>query len=515
MWRCFGVLVFVVVCSYCAQLPNLVLVVADDLGWNDVGYHQVEGVTTNNVIATPTLDELAYSGIRLEQHYAQTMCSPTRGALMTSRYPSHTGLGPYVIKTSFPYAMPSQHAFLPELLHSGGYRTHLVGKWHLGFCDERYTPTFRGFDSFLGYLSSDETYYSHISQDGGFSGYDFRNGSKPNVLSPVALNCDGVYSTYLLSAESVRLIQEHSKNYGNGGLFLFLSFQSVHDPLEVPKEFTEPYNAIDDMNRRLMAGMITAMDQAIKNVTDALKANGMWNNTILIFSSDNGGANSAGANNYPLRGNKTSNWEGGIRVPAFLSGPGSNISPSLTGSINNNLFHVVDWMPSLLTAANLPSPSFEIDGVDQWNSLTQGTIPPRDSVIFNMPPQSDGLSHGAIRVGKWKLIIESSVKGSVAFAGTPRLPPAGFIPPEPDVPPLPTQGLWLFNIEEDPNETTNLANEYPGTTAALLRTFKEQQIDCLPDLYTTHRTDSTCDPAQFHDQWTPWSNVPNNNCTYV
>eukprot|EP01106_Pelomyxa_sp_JSP_P012060 TRINITY_DN3257_c0_g1_i2.p1 TRINITY_DN3257_c0_g1~~TRINITY_DN3257_c0_g1_i2.p1 ORF type:complete len:215 (-),score=33.20 TRINITY_DN3257_c0_g1_i2:313-957(-) len=173
--------------------------------------------------SSPTLDSLAAQGVKLESHYAQPMCSPTRGALLSGRIPSHTGYGPTVLSAAMPYAMPKAEKLLPEILRDNGYQTHLVGKWHMGHCDERYSPTFRGFNTYFGYLIGAEDYYTHIRTSDGFTGYDLRNGSTVGVMAKVANENNrflNYYSTELFSAEATRVIAAHAATNGTAPLFL-------------------------------------------------------------------------------------------------------------------------------------------------------------------------------------------------------------------------------------------------------------------------------------------------------
>ncbi|KAH3745729.1 arylsulfatase B [Pelomyxa schiedti] len=503
----------------CAK-PNILFILADDYGFNDIGYHQSQGETTAQLIYTPNLDALAQEGVRLESHYAQPLCSPTRGALMTGRLPAHTGIGPNVIKPDMPYAMPKSEQFLAEVLRDAGYATHLVGKWHMGFCDERYTPTFRGFQSFFGYFNGAEDYYTHMRTEDGYIGFDLRDGTTPNELAPVAEannRYKNMYSTEVFGARVVSIIQDHAEQSGSVPLFMYIPFQAVHNPLEVPAKYTSPYGDIKNNDRKTEAGMINAMDQAVGNITSALKSTGLWQNSIIIFVADNGGPEGNAANNYPLRGYKTTNFEGGVRVNAFMAGPGANISSSLIGKQTNQLFHIVDWLPTLAHAAgatlNPPNP---LDGFDQWDSITTGSAGPRNFIVHNMPPLAKGLTHGALRYNQWKFIIQSSHAGSKAEANTTCLPPPGFTPAVTDVPPVAYKGYYLFNINDDPYETTNLAQEEPDQLQFMIDMFKTYQTDAVDDLSTKYEIDPTCDPQLNSDKaWAPWDTVPGSQCSYL
>ena len=288
-------------------------------GWNDVGYHQNKpssanpagDSTTNVVLKTPVIDRLASEGRKLELYYVQPLCSPTRGTILSGRYPSHTGIGPDVIKPTHPYAMPKKEVLLGEKFKEAGYSTHIVGKWHLGYCDERYSPTFRGFDSFLGYLIGAEDYFEHTREDSGFSGLDLRNSSTterpsaaPPQLPPACTTANGTYSTDLFTGEVERIVANHiqsARRTGGGDtstigtvdtvrpLFVYMPFQSVHGPLQAPQSFINLYPASLDKSRRTYAGMVSALDAAVGRLEDIYTKAGLWNDTVLVFTTDNGG----------------------------------------------------------------------------------------------------------------------------------------------------------------------------------------------------------------------------------
>ena len=177
-----------VVCTVLAQPPNILVIVADDLGYNDVSWH-------NTAVLTPHLAQLAAEGVTLEQHYSQPICTPTRGALLTGRYPINNGLHNGVIEPLIPYGLDTSQTTLPEELRRANYTTHIVGKWHLGFCNKKFWPTNRGFDHHYGFLNGGQSYFSH-TRDGG---YDFWDDEE------VALADNGTYSTTLIQQRAVEL----------------------------------------------------------------------------------------------------------------------------------------------------------------------------------------------------------------------------------------------------------------------------------------------------------------------
>jgi len=496
-----------------AQPPHILLVVADDYGYNDVGYHQKKGTTTNVMLLTPTLDRLASEGRTLENYYVQPLCSPTRGTIMTGRYPSHTGIGPSVIRCTMPYAMPKAEVLLPELLKRDSYQTHMIGKWHLGLCDERMTPTYRGFDSFTGYLLGAEDYFNHTRSDSGFTGLDLRNSttlSDANTMPPTTHLAYGTYSTDVFVSAVERVVGAWAE--GDAPLFVYLPFQSVHAPLQAPAKYIDKYPASMNKNRRTYAGMVSALDDAVARVEAAYVRAGIWNNTLLVFTTDNGGP-SGSANNFPLRGHKATAWEGGVHGVAFVRGYGIP-----AGTTTKELMHSTDWLPTLAglagaAAAAAAAAGLPLDGVDQWGVLARGEPTTRTMVIHNSPGANESLSKcgGALRLGRFKYLRAGSkmqVKGGVA-----QTPPPGFTPPPGIVcaPPRahPPLGEWLFDIKNDPYECTNLAQN--ASHAADLRritaAFAAYRRSAVPDLASSHHvSDPAADPTKRADgAWGPWS----------
>ncbi|KAF2358236.1 Sulfatase N-terminal [Trinorchestia longiramus] len=373
------------------QKPHLILIVADDLGWNDISWN-------NPGVVSPNLDRLANEGMILNRSYVQPICSPTRSALLASRYPFTIGRQGNVIWPLIPTGVTLNATLLPQELKKWGYDTYAVGKWHLGFCKWAYTPTFRGFDSFYGFYTGSEDYYTHMrgysyyedSQLASASGYDFRDNTAVNR------NVSGNYSTFLFSDRVDLLLRARSPDTP---LFLYMPFQSVHTPLQVPENYSNIYHNISNNNRRTYLGMVSALDEAVGRIVTSLKETGHYNNSIIVFTTDNGGPTITGANNWPLRGNKSTLWEGGTRGPAFIH------SPMLTnpGTVSNRLIHVTDWYPTFVHLAG-GTPPDDIDGVNQWETLNNKSLPDaRDYFVYDIN-EANGMS-AAIRWGRYKLIV--------------------------------------------------------------------------------------------------------------
>lgn len=413
--------------------PNIVYILADDLGWGDVGWH-------GGAIATPNLDRLAASGVRLEQFYVQPVCTPTRAALLTGRYPMRHGLQVGVVRPWATYGLPLAERTLPQALKQAGYRTAIAGKWHLGHSQPEYLPTRRGFDHQYGHYNGAIDYFTH-DRDGGFDWHRDDRESR-----------DEGYSTSLIGREAAAQIAEHD---GVTPLFLYVAFNAVHAPHQVPASYKALYGKLAEP-RRTYAGMLAAMDEAVGLVVEALDKKGVRENTLILFSSDNGGPSPGRVtSNGPLRGAKATLYEGGIRVPAFASWP-SRIAP---GSVVNAALHAVDWYPTLLKLAGAPADQpLPVDGRDAWPAIAEGKPSPHDAILHNTTPRS-----GAIRMGDWKLILgtaadEGESNAAVGHAGR----------------------VELFNIADDPSEKLNLAAETPAKVAELRARYDTFSREAVP-----------------------------------
>ncbi|KAL2099801.1 hypothetical protein ACEWY4_004195 [Coilia grayii] len=502
-----------------ATSPNIVFILADDLGWNDVGFHGSE-------IKTPNLDKLAKNGVQLDNYYVQPLCSPSRTQLMTGKYQIHTGMQHQIIWPCQPYCVPLEEKLLPELLRAAGYATHMVGKWHLGMFRKECLPTRRGFDSFFGYLTEYEDYYTHHRCYPIFElnvtrcALDLREGEE------VASGYDGMYSTHLFTQRATDVIRKHDHKKP---LFLYLAFQAVHAPLQVPERYTAPYSFIKDKQRRVFAGMVSAMDEAVGNVTEALMAHNLWNNTVLVFSSDNGAQTLMGGSNWPLRGRKWSLWEGGVRAVGLVNSPLLE-KPGVT---SRELIHITDWLPTLLNLAKgSPERTTSLDGFDVWKTISKGMTSPRLEILHNIDPlyidippctsdpphtllpdliheprpvisklnQSDGFNvhiHAAIRYREWKLLT--------GYPGCPLwFPKPGSTSSLQPSPPCPTKeaAVRLYNIEQDPEERDEVSALNPRMVDFLLRRLQHYQSGSKPIIFPDD--DPKCDPTPT-GAWGLWA----------
>ncbi|XP_077997294.1 arylsulfatase B-like [Glandiceps talaboti] len=487
--------------------PHLIIILADDFGWFDIGYH-------GSMVQSPFLDNLARGGVKLENYYVQPLCSPTRAQLMSGRYQIRYGLQHLVIQPDQAVCLPTNEVTIAQKLKEAGYATHMVGKWHLGFHRKECLPTYRGFDSFFGFLNC---LIYHYTYDFGYY-HDDGNGNQTLLFGwdlfrneeSVAKQHNGQYSTILFAAEAERIIRNHNPDKP---LFLYLPFAAVHNPLDVPQEYEELYaGVIDDENRRKKAAMVTCLDDAVNNITKTLMETGLWEDTVLIFSTDNGGATSYGSINWPLRGGKRSMFEGGIRGVGFVASP--LLDDSVIGTENKEMMHVTDWFPTLVhLAGGSLNGTKPLDGINQWEMISQGKPSSRDEFLINIDPLErcsnpsapslyrenpyfDICVRAGIRYDKWKLIT-----------GVPRQP-YWTAPPELDVNDMRLKEskdkmVWLFDIEDDPNELYDVSDDNPGIVITLLKKLAAYNETAVPVNYPTG--DVNANPQLKPTKaWGPW-----------
>jgi arylsulfatase A-like enzyme len=403
--------------------PNIVHIVADDLGWKDVGFN---GCTD---IKTPNLDTLAAGGAKFTQFYVQSMCTPTRAALMTGRYPFRYGLQTIVIPGPAGYGLDTNEWLLPQCLKDAGYATAIIGKWHLGHADMKYWPKQRGFDYQYGALIGELDYYTH--SDAGVLDW-FRNNK------PVK---EKGYTTQLIGADAVNYINRQTTDQP---FYLYLAFNAPHTPYQAPKAYVDRYLHIEDPTRRIYAGMVTCLDDEIGKVVAALDKKGLRDNTLIVFHSDNGGTRNAmfagqmtdlskvklPCDNGPYRDGKGSLFEGGCLVAACANWPG-HIKPQKVDGI----IHAVDLFPTFAALAHASTArSKPLDGTNVWDTIAEGKPSPRKEIIYNIEP-----FRAAVRQADWKLIWRALIPSSVE----------------------------LYNLAEDPFEKSNLAAAHPDKVAAL------------------------------------------------
>ncbi|KAG7238625.1 hypothetical protein INR49_030699 [Caranx melampygus] len=450
-----------------ARQPHIVVILADDFGWHDVGYHGSE-------IRTPNLDKLSAAGVRLENYYIQPVCTPSRNQLMTGRYQIHTGMQHQIIWACQPYCVPLDEKLLPQLMKEAGYATHMVGKWHLGMYKKDCLPTRRGFDTYFGYLMGSEDYYTHkhcydsASLNLSRCALDLRDGEE------VVTTYTGAYSTELYSQKTISVIEKHNPDKP---LFLYVALQAVHAPLEVPERYTAPYSFIKDHHRRIYAGMVSAMDEAVGNISLALQQRGSGTTRC----SYNGGQTLYGGSNWPLRGRKCSLWEGGVHGVGFVASP----LLEQPGVVNRELIHISDWLPTLVgLAGGSTNTTKPLDGFNVWKTISKGFASPRVELLHNIDPlyydwspcpgrepqltlaqavngdswAKSGFNvsiHAGIRFSDWKLLT--------GYPGCDKwFPRPGHNSSESSSSSLdPLKPVMLFNIAKDPEERVEVSASSP------------------------------------------------------
>ncbi len=409
------------ICAICgskseaARRPNILFLIADDLGWADVGYHGSE-------IDTPRIDSLARAGVILEQHYVTPMCSSTRACLLSGRYSTRFGLDSATNSQVFPFGTVT----LASALQSMGYHTGLTGKWHLG--SQPVTgPRKFGFTRSHGAFAGGVDQYTHLYKKGPYQKTWHRND--------VHIDEEG-HATDLFAREAIRWIEDSAEASDRRPWYIQVAFTAVHIPIQEPEQWVEPYkDRIENESRRRFAACAAHMDHAIGEIVDALARTGQEEDTLIIFTSDNGGSGPwkpSGlypgtyapcpvlGNNLPLRGGKGTVYEGGIRVPAFAHWPGI-LQP---GKLHHPI-HVVDWMPTLLNLAGWESEEdLQWDGRDVWPLLTGAEKFPESRVLYF----KRGRNY-ALRKGRWKLVQSGSER------------------------------VELFNLDKDPNEEDDLSRQ--------------------------------------------------------
>ncbi|MEK9807662.1 MAG: arylsulfatase [Halieaceae bacterium] len=469
--------------GFTAEQPNIIVIVADDLGWADVGFHG------NEQIATPALDRLAAEGVQLDRFYTTPICSPTRAALMTGRDPMRLGVA---YSTIMPWQNNGVHpdeTFLPELLQTAGYQTAMVGKWHLGHAQASYHPNSRGFDHFYGHLHTEVGYFPPFASLGG---KDFqRNGQSID---------DSGYETFLLADEVSRYITERDVTKP---FFIYMPMLAPHTPLEAPEDLMAKYADLADERppsrsemadrtrliskmtgrgsaRPVYAAVVDAMDQAIGQVLDTLDAQGIGETTLVLFFSDNGGATyaSGGADNSPLRGGKGDAFEGGIRVVAAARWPGH--FPA--GGKASSIISVMDVLPTLMAAAGIETNTqYPLDGKNMLPAFTGETDIPREEYLFfiSETPFKDRVN-ATVFNQDWKLVQK-------IHAGLNSI----------DI------ENYLFKIDNDPYETNNLAEQYPRMVADM-----SEEIRFWRSLYPVAGTRSELVPPPGWRAPIDWATYP-------
>jgi len=400
------------------EQPNIVILMADDLGWADLGFRGSD-------IETPYIDGLARDGLTLNRFYSMPICTPTRSALMTARDPmkmgtAYAGFQPWQNGG----VSPDEH-FMPESFKAAGYQTAMVGKWHLGHTIEPLVPNERGFDHFFGHLNTQIDYFDYTVA----GGYDLQENG-------VSVQRPDRYMTDVHGDEAVRYIE--SLRDPEKPFFLYVPFLAPHSPMQAPQELEDKYK--NRRNRpfpkRTYAAMFDSLDQAVGRVLESLDSNGLRENTLVFFFSDNGGLNAFGADNSPYRGGKLETFEGGIRVNAIMRWP----NKIAAGKITDDVVSVMDIFPTFADAMGVEMQhEKKLDGQDRWAALMNSGEDPRNGDLYfaSNSPIFDKY-HLSVMEKRWKLVQIIDHKSASTDVEN-----------------------FLFDIIKDPEEKNNLAEVNP------------------------------------------------------
>ena len=423
--------------------PNILVIVTDDMGYGDIGIHGSKD------IVTPNIDALAKGGIRFTDAYVSgPYCSPTRAGLLTGRYPQRFGhefnldMSPDYVD----FGLPLSETTMADRLKAAGYRTALVGKWHLGFGD-KFHPMARGFDEFFGFLGHSHSYL------------DTESASRNPVLDGRKVVAETPYLTDALTERAVDFIKRQKSQ----PFFLYLAFNAVHTPMEATDKYLARFTHIEDRRRRTYAAMLSAMDDGIGKTLAALRAEGLEENTLIVFFNDNGGPTMAGttingSSNAPLRGSKRQTWEGGIRVAFIIRWKGYLGE----GKVDPRPIIQLDVMPTALAAAGVQS-RIRFDGVNLLPFLTgKKSGRPHETLYWRLG------EHMAIRKGDWKLV--KTTEGRLKEAN-----PSTFND---------LTNAELYNLAEDIGETKNLAAAHPEKVRELAADWQRWNKDLPKPLWS-------------------------------
>jgi len=403
--------------------PNIVLIMADDLGYGELSCYG------STIVNTPNIDQLASEGIKFTDFHANgPVCSPTRAALMTGKYQQRTGVeGVVTAKSHRDVGLSLEEITLAEVLKKQGYRSAMYGKWHLGY-EETFNPIHQGFDTFTGFVSGNVDYHTHVDQEG------YLDWWKENKID----NEEG-YTTDLITNYGVSFIKQNNSNKTGKPFFLYLSQEAPHAPIQgrncEPIRYERSREKVRKVSKEdepvIYKEMIEVMDEGVGKVIQTLKDEGLYENTIVVFCSDNGGARRRG-DNGGLRGAKSSLYEGGHRVPGIISYPGK----IKAGVVNNTPIMTMDFLPTFLDfSEDAIDTKNTIDGVSLKNLLLKNEAIPERDLFWSYA------NRRAVRSGNWKLVSHLKKDG---------------------------KRTELYNLETDLSEKVDVALEQPELVKTML-----------------------------------------------
>lgn len=385
------------------QRPNIIFILADDLGYGDLGFNGAKD------IITPTLDDLAAKGTVMTSAYAaHPFCGPSRAGLMTGRYPHKFG-SQFNLPTSNRsggLGIPTSETYFSKVLQDSGYFTGAMGKWHLGE-EKEYHPNSRGFDEFYGFLNGGHNYFPEQFKPA----YErqVKNGLNHAIfhyLRPLEHNGKDVdekeYITDGLSREAATFIEKAAQDTKQP-FFLYLSYNAPHTPMEAKEEDMAMFPHIKNKKRKVYAGMVYALDRGVKRVVDTLKSTGQYENTLIVFMSDNGGKPKTGASNAPLKGRKGDVYEGGHRSPMFMHWP----AKLKGGQVFSHNVSALDIYPTFVGLAGATVPDTKkLDGKNIWSNVVAGTNPRKGEMLYSMRHRL-GMSHTSALRDNFKIVRDT------------------------------------------------------------------------------------------------------------
>jgi arylsulfatase B len=458
--------------------PHIFFILTDDAG---------HGVwPSQGIIKTPAIDELAKESFVLQEFIAWQFCSPSRGALLTGRYPwrlpnSRINLIPsYVLDGT-----PLGYSMIPERLAQQQYVSYHIGKWHQGFFSSAFLPLSRGFNFTDGFLSGGEDHFTQVADlsvgncnSNGSSIRDawFMNGTAPESI--------GTYTGSRFTDRAVQWVKEHSINQPDKSMFMYLALHNTHGPLEALPEFVKMYNSSYPFpQQHSYYAMMSTVDSTVANLTDAIKKAGLWDNSIIIFTTDNGAPVQVGGTNYPLRGGKGSNWNGGIQVPFMIGGGAFNSSQKGKVASLGNPLSITDMYATILSIAGIKNATDEggpapIDSLDAWPFLSGVSLSsPRAEVplvIDHNMYTNETKAFGALRLKNYKLLVgseqgemQSSWYGIFSPNASVPMPSLNYTACSHAIPPY----GCLFDVVADPTEHDDLATKLPTVMNEMLELF--------------------------------------------
>jgi arylsulfatase I/J len=482
--------------------PHIVFLMVDDWGWANVGYHRSSRLNSY----TPNIDSLVKEGLQLDQHYVYNWCAPSRSAFLTGRLPIHVNDAKNVkISAHNPndpvsgfQGVPRNMTMISAKMKEAGYATHQVGKWHVGFATPDHIPKGRGFDTSFGYFNAANDYYTKTT----YSCNDTRMKDLWDTDRPVSDTNSTGENHYEEALFRDRLLSIVSKHDPSEPLFLYYAPHIAHSPYQVPQKYLKKFDFIDNELRQVYHAMVSYLDDVVGELVQALKTKELWDNLLFIASSDNGGGVNPGkgANNYPLKGGKHSDWQGGVRVNAFASG--GYLPARMRGKMTEGYIHIADWYATFCALA----------GVDPTDTqAAKANLPPIDSL--NMWPLISGQNSISPRVDI-PISMTTLISGNYKILrGT--VPKTGWAGPVYPNNTNPDGGIdarercgkrgCLYDIINDPGEHNNLALQMPRKLKKMQKKLSKYRATHF-NPYRGEKSPAACEIAlnEYGGFWGPF-----------